>query len=146
MTQHSQIANAFASPEYRKTDNYLPCHVTQTADMTEDTDKNGGPNHLRAWMKYRGVKGVKLAELLGGNVTPGMVSDLMNSKRALNAKWLRRLAPHLGTTPGMLLDHDPYELDRDIVDFWGHASKDQRRQLVGLARVVMQEQTGTDDG
>ena len=143
MGKHSQIAKYFASPEFRKTDNYPPCVLSHTADMSEDTDKNGGPNHLRAWMRYRKVKGIELAEKLGGNVTPGMVSDLANSNRALSAKWLRRIAPILDTTPGMLLDHDPYDLDADIIDFWTHASEAQRRQLVDLARVV---RTGTDDG
>jgi plasmid maintenance system antidote protein VapI len=120
--------------------------MPQVADMAESTDKNGGPNYLRAWMEYRGIKGVDLAEALGGNVTPGMVSDLVNSNRALSAKWLRRIAPHLDTTPGMLLDHDPNELDRDIVSLWSHASSRERRQLLDLARVVVNDRTGTDDG
>jgi plasmid maintenance system antidote protein VapI len=146
MPQYSQIANVCASPHFRKTDNYPPCPLSHTADMADSTDKNGGPNYLRAWMEYRGIKGVELAERLGGNVTPGMVSDLVNSNRALSAKWLRRIAPILDTTPGMLLDHDPTELDRDIIDLWHHASKRQQRQLVDLARVVVADRTGTDDG
>lgn len=109
--------------------------------MTDEDDKNGGPNHLRAWMLYRGIKGNELATALGGNVTPGMVSDLANSKRALSAKWLRRLAPILHTTPGMLLDHDPNELPRDIMEIWGNANTDQRRQLVDLARVIVRDGT-----
>lgn len=113
--------------------------------MGDDSDKNGGPNHLRAWMEHRGIKGVELAKALGGNVTPGMVSDLVNSNRALSAKWLRRIAPILDTTPGMLLDHDPTELDSDIADFWAHASAREKRQLVDLARVVVGEKTGTED-
>jgi hypothetical protein len=146
MRGYSQIANVCASPDFRKTHNYLPLALSHTADMDDDNDKNGGPNHLRAWMRFRGVKGVELAEALGGNVTPGMVSDLANSKRALSAKWLRRIAPILDTTPGMLLDHDPYELDADIIDIWNHASKRQQRQLVDLARVVVSDKTGTHDG
>lgn len=120
--------------------------LSHTADMGKTDDKNGGPNYLRAWMRFRNVKGVDLAAQLGDNVTPGMVSDLANSNRALSAKWLRRIAPLLDTTPGMLLDHDPYELDSDIIDIWNHASKRQQRQLVDLARVVVSDRTGTDDG
>jgi plasmid maintenance system antidote protein VapI len=146
MRYHSQIANISASPPFRKSDNYLPLAMSQTADMGNEQDKNGGPNHLRAWMEYRGVKGIDLAEALGGNVTPGMVSDLVNSNRALSAKWLRRIAPILKTTPGMLLDHDPRELDADIIDLWSHADKRQQRQLIDLARVVVTDRTGTDDG
>ena len=137
---HSQIANAIASPDIRKSDNYPTGAWSQNVGMDE-SDKNGGPNHLRAWMEFRKVKGVELAERLGGNVTPGMVSDLVNSNRALSAKWLRRIAPLLDTTPGMLLDHDPRELDSDIVDFWSHASAREKRQIVDIARAL----TGTDD-
>lgn len=108
----------------------------------EDDDKNGGPNHLRAWMLYRGMKGVDLAEALGGNVTPGMVSDLANGKRALSAKWLRRIAPVLETTPGMLLDHDPRELSADLLDIWGSADTSQRRQLIDVAKAIVR--TGND--
>lgn len=147
MPRYSQIANVCASPEFRNPPNYPQACVSQYADMADDTDKNGGPNHLRAWMRFAGIKGVELAEKLGGNVTPGMVSDLVNSNRALSAKWLRRIAPILGTTPGMLLDHDPYALDRDLMEAWVNATPFQRRQLSDLAKVVVADsgKTGTDD-
>ncbi len=141
MSEHSQIANVIASPEIRKRRNYSHGVLSQNASMGDTADKNGGPNHLKAWMQYRDIKGVDLAELLGGNVTPGMVSDLANSNRALSAKWLRRLADALDTTPGMLLDHDPTELDADIIDIWSHANRTQRRQIADIARTL----TGTDD-
>lgn len=146
MPRHSQIANVNASAHFRKTHNYCGYPLSHNADMSEESDKNGGPNHLRAWMEFRKIKGVDLAEKLGGNVTPGMVSDLANSKRALSAKWLRRIAPHLNTTAGMLLDHDPRDLNADIIDFWGRASASQQRQIVDLARVVLDDRTGTNDG
>lgn len=139
--QHSQIANVLASAEFRRSGNDPEAVLSQNASMADEDDKNGGPNHLRAWMLYRGIKGNELATALGGNVTPGMVSDLANSKRALSAKWLRRLAPILHTTPGMLLDHDPNELPRDIMEIWGNANTDQRRQLVDLARVIVRDGT-----
>jgi len=140
--KHSQIANVIARPDFRRTGNDLDLDHSHTADMDDADDKNGGPNHLRAWMLYRKVKGADLAKALGGAVTPGMVSDLANSKRALSAKWLRRIAPHLSTTPGMLLDHDPHELPADIIDIWGSASDGQRRQLVDVARALVR--TGTE--
>lgn len=142
MPEYSQIANVLASPEFRKTGNYMPDALSHTAIMTDD-DKNGGPNHLRAWMEHRGVKGVDLARKLGGNVTPGMVSDLVNSNRALSAKWLRRLAPLLNTTPGMLLDHDPTQIDADIIDMWANADVRQRKQFSEIAKTILR--TGTDD-
>lgn len=105
--------------------------------MQDDDDKNGGPNHLAAWMRFRGMKGNKLAAALGGSVTPGMVSDLANGKRQLSAKWLRRIAPLLKTTPGLLLDHDPYELPSNIVEIWLNADADQRRRLVDVAQALV---------
>lgn len=145
MPDYSQFANVIASPNIRNIGNYSAGELSHTANVHDDEEKNGGPNHLRAWMEYRHVKGVDLAKALGGNVTPGMVSDLVNSNRALSAKWLRRLAPHLGTTPGMLLDHDPHELDSDIIEIWCNANRDQRHQLVDLAKVVVKPKTGTND-
>lgn len=142
MGQYSQIANIIASPEFRKTGNYTPGPLSHTANMLDDDDKNGGPNHLRAWMEHRKVKGIDLAKRLGGNVTPGMVSDLMNSKRALSAKWLRRIAPLLDTTPGMLLDHDPTEMDADIIDMWASASSRQRIQFSEIAKTILRTGTG----
>lgn len=113
------------------------------SENDEDTDKNGGPNYLGAWMRYRKVKGVDLAKAIGGKVTAGMISDLANSNRQLSAKWLRRIAPHLRTTPGMLLDHDPHTLDNDLIEIWVNASTSQRKTLADLAKVVVKG-TGTD--
>lgn len=139
--EHSQIANVLASPEFRRTGNDPTPPISQYADMDQDDEKNGGPNHLRAWMAYRSLKGVDLANALGSGVTPGMVSDLMNSKRALSAKWLRRLAPALKTTPGMLLDHDPRDLPSDILEIWINASAGQRRQLSDVAKAIVRDGT-----
>lgn len=136
MLKHSQIANVFASVEFRKSADEPFWSLSHTANMDDD-DKNGGPNHLGAWMRYRSVKGAALAEMVG--ITPGMVSDLANSNRALSAKWLRRLAPHLRTTPGMLLDHDPFMLDADIIQVWLSASTEQRKQLKEMAKVIVPE-------
>lgn len=141
MPQHSQIANINASPEFRILRDDLIFRSSHNANMTEDADKNGGPNHLGAWMRYRKIKGADLAKELG--ITPGMVSDLVNSNRALSAKWLRRLAGPLRTTPGMLLDHDPSTLDSDIIEIWIEASQAQRKTLSDLARVLVRG-NGTD--
>lgn len=83
------------------------------------------------------MKGYELAELLGGSVTPGMVSELANSKRALSAKWLRRIAPHLKTTPGMLLDYDPFDLPSDFLEIWVDADTETRRRLVDVAKALV---------
>ncbi len=135
MRNYSQIANSRASKNVRRIDDALEAPFSQYADMDDEADKNGGPNHLRAWMKLRKMTGAKLAGLL--DTTPGVVSDLMNSNRALSAKWLRRIAPHLETTPGMLLDHDPTELDSDVIDIWVNANNTQRQQLADVAKLLV---------
>ena len=135
MREHSQIANLDASRKIRNRANAFQSDMSQSACMTDCDDKNGGPNHLKAWMRFRRIKGAKLAEML--DVTPGMISDLANSNRALSAKWLRRIAPALQTTPGMLLDHDPFELDGDIIDIWINASSLERKQLTDVAKVLV---------
>lgn len=137
---YSHIANICASVDIRKSENDPILHGSHNAAMDDDDDKNGGPNHLRAWMKFRKVKGAKMAEAL--DITPGMVSDLANSKRALSAKWLRRLAPALNTTPGLLLDHDPHDLDRDVIEMWVNADAAQRRTLKDVAQALIR--TGTN--
>lgn len=66
-------------------------------------------NNLRAWREFRGLTQEQLAELVGsaGNV----IGLLESGERGLSYKWLMKLAPVLGTTPGFLLDHDPNDLD-----------------------------------
>lgn len=140
MAGHSHTANISARTEFRKSAHALRLPVSHTADMDDDDDKNGGPNHLRAWMRFRNIKGNALADAL--DITPGMVSDLANSKRALSAKWLRRLAPVLKTTPGLLLDHDPYDLDSDIIDIWVNADQESRKRLSSVAKALVR--TGTE--
>lgn len=131
----------FASDENRKSGADKLFAVSHYANMDETDEKNGGPNHLRAWMRHRKMTGAQLADAVGGNVTAGMISDLANSKRQLSAKWLRRLAPALDTTPGHLLDHDPSELPSDIVEVWMSATREQQRQLLALAKVVVEADT-----
>ena len=135
MGEHSQIANECARGDYRKTENAFLLVISHHANMSDDDDKNGGPNHLKAWMKFRKMNGAKLALAL--DITPGMVSDLANSNRALSAKWLRRIAPALRTTPGLLLDHDPFDLDNDITEIWLKANDDQRKQLSDVAKAIV---------
>lgn len=105
-----------------------------------DADKNGGPNFLRAWREFRGLTQEQLADAVGTNAN--MVQYLETGERGLSSKWLRRLAPVLKTTPGMLLDHDPATLDSDIVDIWVNGDARQRRQLSEIAKALVR--TGTD--
>lgn len=102
--------------------------------------KNGGPNHLKAWREFREQSQEVLAEKVG--TTPSMISMLETEQRGLSAKWLRRLAPALRTTPGFLLDHDPHELPRDLLDIWLRADERQKRQITDIAKTIVL--TGTD--
>lgn len=109
----------------------------------DDEDKNGGPNHLAAWREYRGLGQAELAAKAVPPTTQGQIAHLESGRVGLSAKWLRRLAPALDTTPGMLLEHAPGELDADIIDIWATASTRQRRQIGEIARTILK--TGTDD-
>ena len=106
-----------------------------------EADKNGGPNFLREWRLFRKLTQDQLAERVGTNAN--MIGYLESGERGLSAKWLRRLAPALDTTPGMLLDHDPNTLDNDIIDIWAHAGERERRQISDIAKTLLR--TGTND-
>jgi transcriptional regulator with XRE-family HTH domain len=140
MPNYSQNTNLFARCDLRDFGNVIRRTSSHNAYMDVSEDKNGGPNHLRAWRRFRKMKGADLAKAL--DITPGMVSELENSRRALSAKWLRRLAPALRTTPGHLLDHDPLKVPTDIAEIWFNATEDQREQIVKLALIVVP--TGTN--
>lgn len=112
----------------------VPCFVTE-CDNTGMEDKNGGPNYLRAWRTFRELTQEQLAEAVGTNAN--MIQYLETGERGLSAKWLRRLAPALKTTPGMLLDHDPAEVEEDVVDLWLNAGKRARQQISEIAKTLM---------
>jgi len=106
----------------------------------EPQEKNGGPNYLREWRTFRRLSQAALAERVGTNAN--MIQYLETGERGLSAKWLRKLAPALDTTPGMLLDHDPHEMDSDILEIWGNASAREKRQISEVARALLK--TGTN--
>lgn len=128
-TQYYRLAGAESSPQC---DNHA---------MDDEDNINGGENHLKAWREFRGMTQDDLADAVG--TTQGQIAHLEADRRALSAKWLRRLAPALKTTPGHLLDHDPSTLPTDIVEIWLDASPEQRTQLVKMARVIV-DRDGTN--
>lgn len=117
----------------------VPHLITECDIARMESNKNGGPNYLRAWREFRKLTQEKLAEAVGTNAN--MIQYLETGERGLSAKWLRRLAPALDTTPGMLLDHDPHALDSDVIDIWAHAGERERRQLSEIAKTLVK--TGT---
>ena len=110
------------------------CPAAHTA-MMGNHDKNGGPNHLRAWREFKKLSQDELADVVG--TTQSQIAHLEAGERALSAKWLRKLADALKTTPGHLLDHDPSALPTDIVEIWLAASPDERRQLINVANAIV---------
>ena len=115
------------------------CVLSHPVTMT-DGDKNGGPNYLRQWRVFRAISQSALADAVGTNAN--MIQYLETGERGLSAKWLRKLAPALDTTPGMLLDHDPSDLDNDILEIWGNASAREKKQISEVARALLRSNGG----
>ena len=92
------------------------------------------PNFLRAWREYRGLTQAKLAEAV--DTTGAVISLLEAGERGLSDKWLRRLAPVLGTTPGNLLDMDPHDVDHDIFEIFNSMSKEMQEQAKSILRAL----------
>lgn len=91
-------------------------------------------NHLRAWRERAGLTQDQLAELVG---TAGNVIGLLESgERGLSDKWLRKLAPHLGTSPGFLLDHHPDDLDNDILGIWSNVPEERRSEGRAMLEIL----------
>lgn len=89
-------------------------------------------NNLRAWREHRRLSQDQLAEKVGtkGNV----IGHLESGERGLSDKWLRRLAPALGTTPGFLLDHSPDDLDAEYMDAAMSVPSDVRPQVLEILK------------
>ena len=87
-------------------------------------------NHLRAWREFRRLTQVQLAQRVG--TTPSVISLLESGERGLSLKWLLKFGPALGTTPGMLLDHDPNTLDTSIHEIWASIPAESRPQATAV--------------
>jgi transcriptional regulator with XRE-family HTH domain len=97
-------------------------------------------NHLRAWREFRGMSQEELAAKAD---TAGNVISLIESgERGLSHKWLQRLAPLLGTTPGFLLDYDPNDLDAAYLEAVMSVPKGRRQEALEILRIL---KTGTRD-
>jgi transcriptional regulator with XRE-family HTH domain len=107
-----------------------------------ETDKNGGPNNLKAWREHRSMSQEELAAAVEPPTSPTMISMLESGDRGLSAKWLRRLGDALKVSPGHLLDHNPRDLSADILDIWSNADPATRRQIAEVAKAIVK--TGTN--
>jgi transcriptional regulator with XRE-family HTH domain len=107
-----------------------PSHIASMKKRGENP-----PNHLAKWRHFRRLSQADLGELAG--TTGSMIHHLENGDRALSHKWLMRLAPALGTTPGFLLDHDPFDLPNDLFDIWNRSSIEQKQQITSVAEALV---------
>lgn len=107
----------------------------------DDDDSNGGPNFLRAWREHRGLSQIELAEKVDSSHQ--VIGYLERGRTQLSAKWLRKLAEALDTTPGHLLEHDPKDVPADVLDIWSHIAERDRAQAVRVLQSFTR--TGTDD-
>ena len=99
-------------------------------------------NHLRAWREHRGLTQAKLAEAVG--TTGAVISLLESGDRGLSDKWLRKLAPVLGTRPGHLLEVDPSDVSTDVLDIWADIPEDRRDQALQVLQTFRTPGTETE--
>jgi transcriptional regulator with XRE-family HTH domain len=95
-----------------------------------ETEKNGGENFLQKWREFRRMTREELAEKVG--TTAAVIWHLEQGERGLSAKWLRKLAPPLNTSPGFLLDYDPNLVSTDLIEIWSAIPPDQREQAMKI--------------
>jgi len=103
--------------------------------------KNEGPNFLKAWRKHHRMTLEQVADQIG--TTASVVTYLESGQRVLSAKWLRRIAPVFGITPGILLDHHPDDVSADMIEIWTSATTGQKQQITDMARILL-NRNGTD--
>ena len=96
-------------------------------------------NYLKQWRKKAGLTQQELADKV--ETTKSVISLLESEERPLSAKWLRKLADALGTTPGRILDVNPEEANADVLDIWDHIRAKDRATAIRVLRSL----TGTND-
>ncbi len=104
----------------------------------KDRPKDRPANHLRAWRLFRGLTQEALAEKIG--TTKAVIGHIETGERGLSDKWLMKLAPALGTSPGHLLEHDPDDLPTDILDIWSQIPEAERERALTVLKAF---RTGT---
>lgn len=98
-------------------------------------------NNLRAWREHRQMTQEELAEKI--DTAANVIHQLETGKTRLSDKWLMRLAPALGTTPGFLLDHSPDDMDASFLEAALSVHPADRPQALQILRTF--RKTGTND-
>lgn len=91
-------------------------------------------NHLRAWRKFRKLTQQQLADKIEPPTSKQVIAALETGQNGLSDKWLRKLAPALGTTPGFLLDHAPEDLPYDFLDIFERIPAESRDQALAVLK------------
>lgn len=102
-------------------------HIARMGKVIDPVDREAG-NNLRAWREFREMTQADLAARV--DTTPAVISLLEAGSRKLSPKWLRRLAPALDTSPGFLLEHNPYNLPTDFLREWDDIPAENREQAL----------------
>lgn len=89
---------------------------------------------LKKWREYRGLTQEALAEQVG--MSKGNISQLETAVQGYSQEGLESLAEALETSPGYLLDVDPFK-DNEILLIWQKANEDQRRIIVELSKTII---------
>jgi transcriptional regulator with XRE-family HTH domain len=122
----------------RGRDNILHDDAEIAGAQNVDMDKQRPQHFLRAWRHYRKLSQQQLADAIGSS--KAVIGLLENGDRRLSDKWLRKLAPALGTQPGFILDHDPNDVPTSILDIWAEIPAESRPQAEQMLRALA---TGT---
>lgn len=101
-----------------------------------------GPNHLKAWRKFRRLTQQQLADAVEPPTTKQVIQAVESGQRGLSDKWLRRLAPALGTTPGFLLDYAPEDIDSSYLEAALGVPREQRAQALEILRTFKKSKAG----
>jgi transcriptional regulator with XRE-family HTH domain len=115
------------------------CPVDDTFGGVCDNATVEDRNYLKQWRQKAGLTLEQLADKVGTNKS--VIFLLENEQRPLSAKWLRKLADALGTTPGRILDVNPEEANADVLDIWDHIRAKDRATAIRVLRSL----TGTND-
>jgi transcriptional regulator with XRE-family HTH domain len=89
-------------------------------------------HYLKEWRKFRGLTQQALAEAVA--TEKSVISLIENEKRGLSDEWAHKLAPILGTTPGFLYDHDPNNLDTELIDAVRQVPAKDRDQALAILK------------
>lgn len=130
----SHITDTIANEKVRRSLNAPVRELTYHPIMDEKV-----PHYLKEWRKFRGMTQQELADAL--ETSKSVISDMERGELQLSPKWLRRIAPILKTQPGHILDHDPAEIDNDIIDIWSHIDQRDRDQAIRVLRSFVKSGT-----